>query len=298
MAVKQKSAQEKGVAEQEQADTQKELTEPAAQEDDDLSQPKTLAELLNSTDFRPEKLLEISGLSEVRTERLYTDAGSVDPLEAQKQAHVNLTEMLRRRRENVETERASARPLAATEDIEEKTKQVAKQIEELEHERTQLKTIPDSNATVIDETLKRLTDEVSAIRQYASHQQDRVKRLQEGYDWNIIRNFCLRVIRCLDNLERRIDNALGDSSVAEQLEEVRDDMLFALESSGIEHFQPELHSEYRGQEKAVEAVKDREPATESSDKGKIAKVIRCGYRYVVDEDSYKIIRAAQVKLFG
>ncbi|UCF17594.1 MAG: hypothetical protein JSW59_09060, partial [Phycisphaerales bacterium] len=56
----------------------------------------------------------------------------------------------------------------------------------------------------IDSTLNDLTEQVSAIREYAANQQGRLEKLQDGYDWNIIRTFCLRVIRCVDNLENRI----------------------------------------------------------------------------------------------
>ena len=38
--------------------------------------------------------------------------------------------------------------------------------------------------------LTELTQEVSAIRQFTAQQQNRVKQLQDGYDWNIIKRFC------------------------------------------------------------------------------------------------------------
>ena len=49
----------------------------------------------------------------------------------------------------------------------------------------------------IDNTLTDLTQQVSAIREYAASQQGRLEKLQDGYDWNIIRTFCLRVIRAV-----------------------------------------------------------------------------------------------------
>jgi molecular chaperone GrpE (heat shock protein) len=146
--------------------------------------------------------------------------------------------------------------------------------------------------------LMELTEQVAAIRDYASAQQDRVEKLQDGYDWNIIRNFCLRVIRCIDNLEERISRESGEGADTSHLEDVRDELIFALESSGVEQFEPEVNSDYRGQEKWAEAVKGREKSEEAKMSGKIAKVIRPGYRYVVDEENAKVVRAAQVKLFG
>lgn len=150
----------------------------------------------------------------------------------------------------------------------------------------------------ISSTLMELTQQVSAIREYASQQQDRVKKLQDGYDWNIIRNFCLRVIRCIDNLETRISRLAEKDIDTLCLEEVRDELLFSLESSGVEQFEPEINSDYRGQEKIAEAAKEKQHSDEPDMAGKIATVLRPGYQYFIDEENIKVVRAAQVKLYG
>ncbi len=150
----------------------------------------------------------------------------------------------------------------------------------------------------LDSTLKDLAQQVSAIREYASCQQERVEKLQDGYDWNIIKTFCLRIIRCIDNLENRIERLSSKGTNTEYLEDIRDEMVFALESSGIEQYQPEINSDYRGQEKYAEAVKQKEHCDNSKQKGKIAEVIRPGYQYIISEENIKIVRTAQVKLFG
>ncbi len=150
----------------------------------------------------------------------------------------------------------------------------------------------------LNNTLVELTQEVAAIREYASNQQDRVKKLQEGYDWNIIKTFCLRVIRCIDNLESRISQLSEQDVKTPNLEEIKEELVFALESSGVERFEPEINSDYRGQEKNAEAVKEKEHCDDPNMKGKIAKVIRPGYQYLIDEENVKVVRTAQVKLFG
>ena len=146
--------------------------------------------------------------------------------------------------------------------------------------------------------LMELTEQVAAIRDYASSQQERVEKLQNGYDWNIIRNFCVRVIRCIDGVEERISRLSEEGVETRQLEEGREEVMFGLESSGVERFEPEVNSDYRGQEKWAEAVKEREQSEKAKMSGKIAKVLRPGYRYVIDEENTKVVRTAQVKLFG
>ena len=150
----------------------------------------------------------------------------------------------------------------------------------------------------INNTLKELTQQVSAIRQYTAYQQDRLEKLQDGYDWNIVRTFCLRVIRCIDNLESRINELSGKDIQTEHLEEIKDELLFALESSGIEQFEPEINSDYRGQEKYAEAIKEKQSCDEPKQTGKIAQVVRPGYQYFINEDNIKVIRPAQVKLYA
>jgi molecular chaperone GrpE (heat shock protein) len=150
----------------------------------------------------------------------------------------------------------------------------------------------------VSNTLDELTQEVSAIREFAAQQQDRVKQLQEGYDWTIIKRFCLRIIRCIDNLDDRINSLAARNKETQLLEDVRDELVFALESSGVEQFEPVLKAQYKGLEKIAEAVREKEHTEHAGLSGKIAKVVRAGYRYVLNDDDVKIVRAAQVKLYG
>ena len=82
------------------------------------------------------------------------------------------------------------------------------------------------------------------------------------------------------------------------LNETRDELLFALESSGVEQFVPEINSDYCGQERFAEAVKEKEHCDDPQLIGKIAKVIKPGYQYSVDENNIKVVRPAMIKLFG
>ena len=149
----------------------------------------------------------------------------------------------------------------------------------------------------IANTLDELTQEVSAIREFTAQQQDRVRQLQAGYDWTIIKRFCLRIIRCIDNLDERIGKLSGQDGQSRYLEDARDELVFALESSGVEQFEPEINADYKGLEKAAEAVHERERTGDAHLSGKIAKVVRAGYQYVLNDKDVKIVRAAQVKLY-
>jgi molecular chaperone GrpE (heat shock protein) len=148
------------------------------------------------------------------------------------------------------------------------------------------------------DTLMELTQQVSAIREYAANQQSRLNRFQDGYDWNIIKNFCLRIIRCIDNIESRMFDLAGQDEDTFDLEQIRDELVFALESSGVERFEPELKSDYKGQEKFAEALKDKCSSEDADMKGKIEKVIRPGYQCYIDEQNIRVVRPAQVRLYA
>jgi len=173
-----------------------------------------------------------------------------------------------------------------------------KQFEEFRQMTQSVQQAAIEHSKPVEASIKELAQQVSAIREYAAHQQERVKKLQDGYDWNIIRNFCLRLIRCIDNLENRIEKLSRENIDTTSLEEIKDELVFALESNGVEQFKPEINSDYRGQEKSVEAVKDKEECSDATLAGKIAKVVRPGYHYLIDEENVKVVRPAQVKLFG
>lgn len=146
--------------------------------------------------------------------------------------------------------------------------------------------------------LTELTEEVSAIRQFAAQQQDQMRKLQDGYDWMIIRRFCLRIIRCIDNIEDRI-TLLGEQGLeaAAYLEDIRDELVFALESSGVEQFKPDLQITFKGLEKYAEAVRERVMTEDTNLSGCIARVARPGYQYLLNDEDVKIVRCAQVMLY-
>jgi molecular chaperone GrpE (heat shock protein) len=146
-------------------------------------------------------------------------------------------------------------------------------------------------------SLSELTEEVSAIRQFAAKQQDQMKKLQDGYDWMLIRRFCLRIIRCIDNISDRIRIARQQNKETQSLEEIRDELSFALESSGVEQFEPDIGADYKGLERYAEAIHDKEPNSQPEHSGTIARVLRPGYQYLISDEEVKIVRCAQVKLF-
>lgn len=163
-------------------------------------------------------------------------------------------------------------------------------------EKPELKTLMTSEP--LTRELSDLTEEVSAIRHFAAQQQDQMRKLQDGYDWMIVRRFCLRIIRCIDNIEDRIARLGKEEQIlSDHLQDIKDELVFALESSGVEQYEPELEVSYKGLERYAEAIKDRVSTDDAARAGCIAEVARSGYQYLVNDDDVKIVRCAQVKLY-
>lgn len=185
-----------------------------------------------------------------------------------------------------------------TESLKTQADQLQQQIDQVRQAAQTAQQATLNPANPINNTLKELAQQITAIREYAASQQYRVEKLQDGYDWTIIRTFCLRIIRCIDNVEMRIAELAQRSIEAPYLREMHDELLFALESSGVEQFEPQINCDYRGQEKLIEALTEKVDCDDPQLSGKIAQVVRPGYHYFLNDDSVKVIRTAQVKLFA
>jgi hypothetical protein len=155
-----------------------------------------------------------------------------------------------------------------------------------------------SKAEAIEKSVEEASRQIWAIREYASRQQERMERLQDGYDWNIIGNFCLRVIRCVDNLDDRMAELTIAGLDTRHLQVLRDELLFAMESSGVERFEVEPGSDFRGQESRLKAQGQREVTDNPDLIGKVAMVIRPGYQCYISEDTTKTVRPAEVRVYG
>lgn len=155
-----------------------------------------------------------------------------------------------------------------------------------------------SKAEAIEKNVEEACRQIHAIREYASRQQDRMERLQDGYDWNIIGNFCIRIIRCVDNLDDRIAELTIAGQDTRHLQVLRDELLFAMESSGVERFEVAAGTDFRGQEHRLKAQGQREVTDNTELVGKVALVIRPGYQCYISEDSTKTVRPAEVRVYG
>ena len=137
--------------------------------------------------------------------------------------------------------------------------------------------------------------QLADLRQIYAEQQEQVRRVQEGYDWQVVKEFCFRFIRILDSLDTRIE-ALDQASGSD-LRDTYCEIQFALEASGVEQFVPELRQPFAGREKELKVVGKQTSAT-PEDQGLVARVRQPGYRLVREGSADRVLRPAHVEIYG
>ena len=59
------------------------------------------------------------------------------------------------------------------------------------------------------------------------------------------------------------------------------------------------HTNYhQSQERLAEAIKEKDVSDNPELKGRISRVVKSGYQYIIDDENIKIVRTARVKLYG
>ena len=142
---------------------------------------------------------------------------------------------------------------------------------------------------------KNISLQLTTLKDFIYKQQEQVRKYQEGYDWVVLKNFALRIIRCVDRIEKRMEE-VGDVTLLEELGSIKYELLFALQATGVEQVVPEKSSPYEGKEKWVKIVN----TVESSDCTQakcIAEVFRPAYFISIDEENQKVIRVADVSVY-
>ncbi len=141
-----------------------------------------------------------------------------------------------------------------------------------------------------------IAEQVKVLRDYIASQQEQVVKLQKGYDWTVIRNFATRIIRCADRIQDDIDRyEEKDSDFVEHLSLIREELLIALEDSGMEVFTPEAGVEYRGHEQMAKVIETKKVET-PDDGGKILRTIRPAFFFRIDSEKKSLIRPAEVEI--
>lgn len=152
-----------------------------------------------------------------------------------------------------------------------------------------------AGAAAAGEALSGVSAEVAALREHVARQQVQLRRWQEGYDWQVLRRVCSRLLRVADDLERKAADSEGET--ADALSVAREHILIVLEDEGIEELRLTPGQEYAGMEKVAKVV--GRPAAPGPDMaGRVAEVLSPGFIRVDGDGTARVLRPARVTVHG
>ncbi|MCU0858178.1 MAG: hypothetical protein MUC65_07235, partial [Pontiellaceae bacterium] len=115
----------------------------------------------------------------------------------------------------------------------------------------------DKGLKRVDREMTRIESLVVGMRDYLSESNEQTARLQEGYDYAVLKKFVrpvIQVIHGLESLEKRLPKAPEADEVRANWMELLD----LLEHSGIERFDVEVGAPYSDLRKEAEVVTTKE----------------------------------------
>jgi molecular chaperone GrpE (heat shock protein) len=153
-----------------------------------------------------------------------------------------------------------------------------------------------SSVKAVQGALSEVRSEMQGVRDFAMTQQEQLRKYEDGYAWSSIKGLGMRLIRCIDDIDRMIALSGEGSGAIAKLQAVRDELLYALEAQGVEAVTPEDGSPYRGQEQWVK-IAGTEETNDPSLNETISNTTRCGYWVEVADNRRKVIRPAESTVY-
>jgi len=157
----------------------------------------------------------------------------------------------------------------------------------------------ECNAAVrsMNDELVAIRSELQGVRNYASEQQEQLRKYEDGFSWRVVKDVGARIMRVIDGIDHTLSTSTETSGERDEaLAVIRDELVFALDAQGIVAIVPELNAPFRGKEAQAKCVRTERAASPEQD-GRIAEVLRCGYLLETADRQGKLVRPAEVVVF-
>ncbi len=159
------------------------------------------------------------------------------------------------------------------------------------------KAVAKQTQNAVNQNMERISELLDNLREFSAKKEKDVRRLQEGYDWCILKNFVKGITFVLHEMQEKI-NALEESkdAHAETLKYFRDYLLEELENNGVERF----GDEFVGQKKPnacadaeFSPINTNDPALNEQ----VSRVLAYGFRYNGGDGNGKIVKTARLEFY-
>jgi len=143
------------------------------------------------------------------------------------------------------------------------------------------------------DSIDAINGQVTALRQYVADQQGELRRYQDGFNWVITKDFCNRIIGCIDDMAKMsVKEGISDAH-KEDLSAAMQQLVYALDGCGVQQFSPPVDADHREHRSYAEIVAT-EPASDPEQAGTIARIVAPGYTLYISDNQSRIIRPAKV----
>ena len=182
----------------------------------------------------------------------------------------------------------------------EQIKELSKRLDTMEQ---LLQTIGSSNASItesLSHNSSRINDinaSLEGLRSYLADSTKRIRRFEEGYDFQILKNFSKQLIREIYTLENQLEKVDSDDK-KELIQNIIDGLIELLDRNSIVQIEPEIGSLYAGQERNIECASVKTFTENENLNGRIASVVHCGFLYEFNDGSSRVIAPAKVVLYS
>ena len=138
---------------------------------------------------------------------------------------------------------------------------------------------------------------LTGVKDYLAEQGQIQRRYQEGYDFQILKNFITPIARVIDSMDTQIEKAKGAGK--KELENAREHLIELLAGNGVEQIIPAVGDLVDDASKETVEAAGTVDSSASAPAGTIAEVVRPGYRYTFtsDEAQSRCLQKAKVKIY-
>lgn len=162
---------------------------------------------------------------------------------------------------------------------------------------TQHTTSNNKQITAATASVNSISADLTGIRDFLNKSNNQNQRYQEGYDFQILKNFVRQIVRVINDLETQ-KNKIENPDDREAFEYAHDDLIELLERNSFEQITPEINTRYDHDKlKYWEVVEEKISTSSPELHGCVAEINRVGYLYLFNDSQERVIIPAQVKLY-
>lgn len=138
---------------------------------------------------------------------------------------------------------------------------------------------------------------MGGMRDYLVKNNAQLQRLQEGYDFQILKNFVRQITRIISRLDSQL-LTVADELTKEELLVVKEDLVALLDRNGIQLIEPAVGTVYTHHvRKYAEVSRETVEAPTPDLVGRIERVEQVGYKYGFNDGQERIIQPAKITLY-